>query len=92
MYWELTGATRIENDISKFQEIKRDVRPRTLYHVISFLLYSEIILRALKAIPNIQVVGYNVNHLRYADDTALIPENEIDLQQIPTCSIVMPQS
>ncbi len=82
LYWEQTAAKRIENDISKFQEIKRGVRQGCVLSPDLFSLYSEIILRTLEDMPGIQVGGYNINYLQYADDTVLIAENEIDLQQM----------
>ena len=53
-------------------------------HPPSSSLFSVIIfsLRALEDILCIQVGGYNLNHLRYADDTVVIAKNEIDLQQM----------
>ena len=33
-------------------------------------------MRALKGMPGIKVGGYNMNNIRYADDTVLIADNE----------------
>ena len=43
--------------------------------------YSETIMQNLEGYPRIKVGGHNVHHLRYADDTVLIPENNEDLPQ-----------
>ena len=39
-------------------------------------------MRALKGMPGIQVGGYNMNNIRYADDTVLIVRNENELQEM----------
>ena len=49
-----------------------------------FSIYSEIIMRALEGMPGIKVGGYNMNNIRYADDTNLIADNENELQQMDT--------
>ena len=46
-----------------------------------FSSYSEIIMQNIKGYPGIEVVGHNVNNLRYTDDTVLIAENKEDLQR-----------
>ena len=47
-----------------------------------FSIYSEIIMRALEGMPGIKVGGYNMNNIRYADDTVLIADNEKELQEM----------
>ena len=47
-----------------------------------FSIYSEIIMRALEGMPGIEVGGYNMNNIRYADDTVLIADNENKLQEM----------
>ena len=47
-----------------------------------FSIYSEIIMRALEGMPGIQVGEYNMNNIRYADDTVLIADNEKELQEM----------
>ena len=47
-----------------------------------FFIYSEIIMRALEGMPGIKVGGYNMNNIRYADDTVLIADNEKELQEM----------
>ena len=51
-----------------------------LLKTIIFSIYSEIIMRALEGMPGIKVGGYNMNNIRYADDTVLIADNENELQ------------
>ena len=39
-----------------------------------FSLYSEIIMQNLEGNPGIKVGGHNLNNLRHADDTVLMPK------------------
>lgn len=51
---------------------------------ILFILYTEIIFRVLNEVDGVKVGGFNITDLRYADDTALLAENETKLQEIIT--------
>ncbi|GFS23991.1 endonuclease-reverse transcriptase [Elysia marginata] len=82
MYWEQTAAMRVGNETSSFQRIKRGVRQGCVLSPDLFSLYSEIIMQNLENCPGIKVGGYNVNDIRYADDTVLIAENKDDLQKL----------
>ena len=82
MYWKQTAAMRIGNDFSAFQDIKRGVRQGCVLFPDLFSIYSEIIMRALEGMPGIKVGGYNMNNIRYADDTVLIADNENELQEM----------
>ena len=82
IYWEQTAAMRIGNDLSAFQDIKRGVRQGCVLSPDLFSIYSEIIMRALEGMPGIKVGGYNMNNIRYADDTVLIADNEKELQEM----------
>ena len=39
-------------------------------------------MRTLEGMPCIKVGGYNMNNIRYADDTVLIADNEKELQEM----------
>ena len=39
-------------------------------------------MRALEGMPGIKVGGYNMNNIRYSDDTVLIADNEKELQEM----------
>ena len=41
-----------------------------------FSLYSEIIMQNLEGYPGIKVGGLNLNNLRHADDTVLLPKKK----------------
>ena len=82
IYWEQTAAMRIGNYLSAFQDIKRGVRQGCVLSPELFSIYSEIIMRALEGMPGIKVGGYNMNNIRYADDTVPIADNEKELQEM----------
>ena len=82
IYWEQTVAMRIGNDLSTFQDIKREVRQGCVLSPDLFSIYCEIIMRALAGMPGIKVGGYNMNNIIYADATALIADNEKELQEM----------
>src|SRR5215469_18830018 len=45
-----------------------------------FNLYSEMIMREIKELEGIRLNGYNINNIRYADDTVLVADSEEKLQ------------
>ena len=50
-----------------------------------FILYAEYIMRNAgleEAQAGIKIVGRNINHLRYADDTTLVAESEEELKSL----------
>ena len=47
-----------------------------------FQPFSKTILRELEDMPGLKIGGKIINNLRYADDTALIAENQKDLQNL----------
>ena len=81
-YWEQTAAVKIENETCAFQDIKRGARQGCVLSRDLFNLYSETILRELEDMPGLKIGGKIINKLRYADDTALIAENQKDLQNL----------
>ena len=82
LYWEQTAAVRMDNEVSNFQQIKRGVRQGCALSPDLFSLYREMIMPHLEGAPGIQIVGHNINNLRYADDTVLIAATEKDLQEL----------
>ena len=63
---------RINNIISDFKQIKRGVRQGCAISPDLFNLYSEQLLREMDDTRGLVIGGYNMNNLRYADDTVLI--------------------
>ena len=60
-------------------QIGKGVRQDRILSPCLFNLYAEYIMRNAgleEAQAGIQIVGRNINNLRYADDTTLIAENE----------------
>src|SRR5215469_6138849 len=47
-----------------------------------FNLYSEMIMREIKELEGIDLNGYNINNIRYADDTVLVADSEEKLQSL----------
>ena len=47
-----------------------------------FNLYTELIFRNINELEGVNIGGYNINNLRYADDTVLLAENEEQLQKV----------
>ena len=82
LYWRQQAAIRIDNDFSKYVEIKRGVRQGCILSPDLFSSYSEMIMREVKDMDGIKVNGENVTNARYADDTALIADSEKKLQDI----------
>ena len=68
--------------MSAFQDLKRGVRQGCVLSPDLVSIYSEIIMRALEGMPGTKVGGYNMNNIRYADDTVLIADNENELQEM----------
>ena len=76
------AAIRIDNDLSKYVEIKRGARQGCVLSPDLFSLCSEMIMRVVKDMDGIKVNGENMNNVRYADDKALIADSETKLQDI----------
>src|SRR5215469_17214542 len=45
-----------------------------------FNLNSEMIMREIKELEGIRLNGYNINNIRYADDTVFVADSEEKLQ------------
>ena len=82
LYWRQQAAIRIDNDLSKYVEIKRGVRQGCVLSPDLCSLYREMIMREVKDMDGIKVTGENITNVRYADDTALIADSEKKLQDI----------
>ena len=82
LYWQQTAAIKVGNEIGPYQQITTGVRQGCVLSPHLFSLYSEIIMRSIEDMPGTLVGGYNINNLRYADDTVLIAESEKDLQSL----------
>ena len=82
IYWEQKAAVRVEEETSKFQNIKRGVRQGCVLSPHLFSLYSEMIMRQIEEIEGLKIGGHNINNIRYADDTVLTADSEEKLQEL----------
>ena len=83
LYWEQTAVIRTNNGMSNKVKIRRGIRQGCILSPILFNLYSEFLIReAIEEEKGIQVNGVNINNIRFADDTAIISDNEVDLQNL----------
>lgn len=82
LYWQQSAAVRIENEISNYQPIKRGVRQGCVLSPDFFSLYPEEIMKHTKDLPGLKINGHCINNLRYADDAALLADNQTDLQTL----------
>ena len=84
LYWHQKAAIKIQNELSPFTSIQRGVRQGCVLSPCLFNLYTEFIFRESNHLPGINIHGQNLNNIRYADDTALLANNEKKLQDIVT--------
>ena len=70
------------NKEGSYEQIKLGVRQGCVLSPDLFSLYSEVIMREIKETPGILIGGYNINNIRYADDTVLVADNAKELQQL----------
>ena len=82
LYWSQEAFVRTEDGLSKPIYIRRGVRQGCILSPTLFNLYTEIIFKSIEEAKGVSIGGVNINNLRYADDTALIAENEKDLQRL----------
>ena len=80
------GATvRTGHGATDWFQIGKGVRLGCVLSPCLFNLYAENIMRNAgleEAQAGIKIVGRNINHLRYADDTTLMAESEEELKSL----------
>ena len=72
---------KIDNELSRYIEIKRGVRQECVLSTLLVLLYSEIAMGEVNDMKGNEIYGENINNIRYADNTALIADSESKLQE-----------
>jgi len=82
LYFEQSAAIKVDDNRSEWTPIRKGVRQGCVLSPDLFSLYSEIILRSIKEAPGISVGGTNINNLRYADDTVLVADSDVKLQNL----------
>ena len=83
LYWQQMATIKLdETEESKEFPIQRGVRQGCVISPQLFNLYTEMIFRHADTLKGINIGGRNITNLRFADDTALMAENEEELQKI----------
>jgi len=82
LYWTQQAAVRHNGDISEWMCIKQGVRQGCVASPHLFVLYTEMIMRSLDNMGGFRIGGKVINNLRYADDTVILAETELELQQL----------
>ena len=82
LYWDQTASVRIMNELPEDIRIQRGVRQGCVASPTLFNLYTEKIFRHIINMKGVNMGGTNYNNLRYADDTALLAGNEMELTEL----------
>ena len=82
LYWEQEAAVRVGEELTEYQGVARGVRQGCVMSPDLFNLYSEMVMRQLQDIEGIKIGGYNINNVRYADDTVLVADDAEKLQEL----------
>ena len=83
LYAGQEATVRTGHGTTDWFQIGKGVRQGCLLSPCLFNLYAEYIMRNARleeAQAGIKIAGRNINHLRYADDTTLMAENEEELK------------
>ena len=86
LYWQQTATISLDNELSNWVPIKRGVHQGCIFSPDLFSLYAEIIMRKVTSEISFKVNGTDINNICYADDTALLANNEQGLQEL-LCSL-----
>ena len=82
LYWNQKVVVKIDNEESKWQFIERGVRQGCVMSPDLFNQYCEMIRKDIKELEGIRLNEYNINNIRYADDTVLVADSEEKLQNL----------
>ena len=84
LYWHQMAKIRTKNTISTEIEICKGVRQGCILSLILFNVFSEELFKfAMENISDgIKVNGETINSIRYADDTVLMADTDVGLQNI----------
>ena len=83
LYTGQEATVRTGHGTTDWFQIKKGVCQGCILSPCLFNLYAEYIIRNTgldEAQAGIKIAGRNINNLRYADDTTLMPENEEELK------------
>ena len=84
LYCEQSASVRTESGMTYEYKIKKGVRQGCVLSPSLFNLYTEKIFREVEDMKGVHIGGVNINNLRYADDTVLLPEGPMFLQALLT--------
>ena len=85
LYAGQEATVRTGHTTTDWFQIGNGVRHGCIWSLCLFNFYAEFIMRNAgleEAQAGIQITGRNINHLRYADDTALMAESEEELKSL----------
>ena len=82
LQWNQKVAVKIDDYESKQQFIKRGVLQSCVMSPDLFNIYSEMIMKEIKELKGIRLNEYNINNIKYADDTVLVADSEEKLQSL----------
>ena len=85
LYAGQEAIVRTEHGTTDWFQIGKGVHKGCILSSCFFNLYAEYIMRNTgldEAQPGIKIAGRNISNLRYADDTILMAENEVELKRL----------
>ena len=83
LYWQQTAVVKINGEYTRRFKVRRGVRQGCILSPILYNIYSEFMMQdVLSPEIGVKINGQTISSIRYADDTALIAENEQDLQEV----------
>ena len=85
LYAGQEATVRTGHGTTDWFQIGKGVRQGCILSLCLFNLYAEYIMRNAgleEAQAGIKIAGRNINNLRYAEDTTLIPESEEELKSL----------
>ena len=82
MYWKQIAVATAKNGVSLEVGITKGVRQGCVPSPNLYNLYTEKICRGIEDMPDLVIVGVNINNLKYADDTGLMASDTLRLQDI----------
>ena len=85
LYADQESTVRTGHGTTDWFQIGKGVCQDCVFSLGLFNLYAEYIMKNAgldETQGGIKIAGRNINYLRYADDTTLIPETEVELKSL----------